>query len=179
MAKLLGQRASTERDDAATRVEDREDDPLPEHVAGPAAVVVEREPGLDEDAGRNGERSHEIVRGDTGEAESKLTDDFAVVAPRAQVLPSRAGARMCEQAFVVELRSLSERVVELVAAVAVLGILGIGVVADRDPRTRPQSLDGLDEVTSLDATDEADDVPRRLAAEAVIKAFLAVDRERR
>jgi hypothetical protein len=50
-----------------------------------------------------------------------------------------------EQAFVVKVRCLTERVIEVVTAVAILGILGIGVVSDRDPRARPQSLDGLDE----------------------------------
>src|SRR4029079_16759595 len=92
--------------------------------------------------------------------------------------PGRRRVRRAEQALVVPLDRLGQRVGQPAAALAPLALTR-GRVAQRDAGAPGQVLDRAGEVDLLDVLDERDGVARPLAAEAVEEALLTVDGERR
>ena len=100
------------------------------------------------------------------------------VSPRPQVLPCTFRVWLVQQLFVVERDGPLHDAKQRLTPFSVGLVVAAGVVAYCDPAACCQALHGLDEVAALHIAQERDRVPGDLAPEAVVEAFLGVDRER-
>ena len=172
------ERPASESDRTAAVVLDDEEEPVAETVVRALALGARlEEPGLDEEVlGIDGtERFRKRIPRVGSVAEPERADHVLRDAALLEVARGRAvGAG---EPFGVEPLRVGDGLMEPVAPVVARSV-------PRPPRNRDaepprERLDGFGEVEPVDLAHEADDVASGAAAEAVVEALVAVDRERR
>lgn len=169
----------TKADGIATKIVDREHHSAPESIYEAAAPAARRQPGRHHDIVAHTLRAqsiNEVVPAGGRVADLESVDDVGVVAAGPQVASRRSGIPTGLQSVVVEGNGCFDSRSERLASFLPLGRIGIWL--DIDAGTAGQKLDCFRKREALGVFEEAEDVTRVAAAEAVVQATSGIERHR-